>query len=61
MIDGVQASGAVRRGMTLVSACGVDCGALVFDEVVEMLQNSPPEEPIDFVFSTTAAAELTSP
>ncbi|CAM9738198.1 unnamed protein product [Hapterophycus canaliculatus] len=55
MVDGgsAQESGIVARGMTLVSACGVDCGPLLFDQVVEMLQNSPPEEPIDFVFSST--------
>lgn len=55
MPDGGQVSGIVARGMTLVSACGVECGELVFDEVVEMLQNSPPEAPIDFIFSTTTA------
>lgn len=54
MPNAVQVSGIVVRGMTLVMACGVDCGALLFDEVVEMLQNSPPEAPIDFVFSSTA-------
>lgn len=37
--------------MGLVSAGGVDCGGLVFDQVVELLQQSPAEEPIDFVFS----------
>ena len=39
--------------MTLVSACGVDCGGLIFDQVVDLLQNSPEGEPIDFVFSVT--------
>ncbi|CAB1106179.1 unnamed protein product [Ectocarpus sp. CCAP 1310/34] len=48
-------SGVVLRGMTLVAACGVDCGELTFDQVLEMLQNTPPEAPIDFVFSIEEA------
>lgn len=39
--------------MALLSAGGVDCGELVFDQVLELLQNTPAEEPIDFVFSET--------
>lgn len=46
-----QECGVVQPGMELVSAGGVNCGELVFDQVVELLQNSPAEEPIDFVFS----------
>ncbi|CAN0547554.1 unnamed protein product [Ectocarpus sp. 12 AP-2014] len=57
MVEGGSAeeSGVVLRGMTLVAACGVDGGESMFDQVVEMLQNTPPEAPIDFVCSTEEA------
>lgn len=36
--------------MALVSALGVDCTKLRFDEVAEMLQESPLDAPIEFEF-----------
>ncbi|CAM9456645.1 unnamed protein product [Choristocarpus tenellus] len=47
-----KAIGIVKPGMRLLEACGTDCTLLDFDKVVTLINASPLEDPIDFVFES---------